>query len=410
MPPAGRAVTRADWWRAVAIALVASAMFLLVARASGTLDVAGGFGWDGVAYAHMVTDSLRAGTGNTAMRPLVILAVRVPYFLGADLLTSFRYINMISAAALFVGVALLLARRGASPLVQALVPINLALCIASSKMYGFYPALIDLGALAVITVAYYLIASEHLVFAAVACVAAGFSREFAMAVVLFGVHRAIRLRRSWAEIAAVYLPALLVPLILRVPAFGFVAATSGPSTLANAIAGAGMLTGKGYLAAFAYFSATLFGGLSLFLLIRLPACMRSLRREPENLTFLAVVFALAIAAGVDIWRYTVYALPAVIVLAAACFEDLDLPTSRIIAVAVLAITVLTQRPLEQMTTERYFRDWFPTYLMASPGPVREELFRIWWPRLAAIPVCGFGLGAVLYWRRWRSGQMPHART
>src|SRR5689334_21950830 len=84
-------VTTADWWRAVGIATIGVAIFLLVARASGTLDVAGGFGWDGVAYAHMVTDSLRAGTGNTAMRPLIVLAVRVPYLLGVDLLTSFRY-------------------------------------------------------------------------------------------------------------------------------------------------------------------------------------------------------------------------------------------------------------------------------------------------------------------------------
>ena len=368
------------------------------------LDVAGGFGWDGVAYAQMVTDSLRAGTGNTAMRPLIILAVRVPYSLGVDLLTSFRIVNLISAAALFVIVALTLARRGASPLVQAAVPINLALCIATSKMFGFYPALIDLGALAVIAIAFYLAGSgEHLITAA-ACVAAAFSREFGIAVVLYGVHRAVRLRQRWLEIAAVYLPALLVPVILRIPAFGFVPATSGPSTLSNAIAGFQMLTGKSYLAAFGYFSATLFGGLTLFLIVRLPVCIRSLRREPELLTFLVIVFGLTVAAGVDIWRYLVFALPAVIVLAADCFSDLDSRASRTIIVAILAITVLNQRPLERMTTDRYFRDWFPTYVMSSTGAERRELFRVWWPRLALVPVCTAALAA-LYVRSRRNREL-----
>jgi hypothetical protein len=391
----------ADWRRAAASAVLAAAIFLLVGRASGTLDVAGGFGWDGVAYAHMVTESLRAGTGNTAMRPLVVLAVRVPYALGADLLTSFRVVNLISAATLFAAVALLLARRGASPMVQAMVPINLALCIATSKMYGFYPALIDLGALAVITVAFSLVGSRGLVITAAACVAAASSREFGVAVALYGVHRAVRLRRPWTETAAVYLPALLVPVILRVPAFGFVPAASGPSTLLNAIAGLRMLTGASYLIAFGYFSATLFGGLTLFLIVRWSVCVRALRREPELLTFLVIVFALTVAAGVDIWRYLVFSLPAVIVLAADGFRDLDAPVSRAIVVAILAITVLTQHPLERMTTEAYFRDWFPTYLMGGSRAEREELLRVWWPRLMLMPLSALGLVAVLYAGRRR---------
>jgi hypothetical protein len=385
-----------DARRAGVSAAVAAAIFLLVGRASGTLDVAGGFGWDGVAYAHMVTESLRAGTGNTAMRPLVVLAVRVPYALGADLLTSFRIINLIAAATLFVTVALLLARRGASPMVQAMVPLNLALCIATSKMYGFYPALIDLGALAVITVAFCLIGCRVHMITAAACVAAAFSREFGVAVALYGVHRAVRLRRPWTETTAVYLPALLVPVILRIPAFGFVPDTSGPSTVSNAIAGLRMLTGGSYLVAFGYFCATLFGGLTLFLIVRLPVCVRSIRREPELLTFLATVFFLTVAAGVDIWRYLVFSLPALIVLAADCFRDLDPPVSRIMVVAILVITVLTQRPLDPMTIDDYFRDWFPSYLMGGSTAEREELLRVWWPRLLSIPFWGLVLVALLH--------------
>jgi hypothetical protein len=279
-----------------------------------------------------------------------------------------------------------------------MVPINLALCIATSKMYGFYPALIDLGALAAITLAFYLIESEHRVWAAVACVAAAFSREFAMAVVLYGIHRAIRLHRPWRETIAIYLPALLVPVILRIPAVGFVPNTSGPSTLANAIAGAQMLTSESYLIALGYFGATLFGGLSLFAIVRLPACLRLLRREPEHVTFLVVVLALAIAAGVDIWRYLAFALPPVLVLAAACFEDLEPKTIRLVAIAILIVTVLTQRPLERMTTDLYFLDWFPTYLMAGSPADRAELFRVWGPRLALLPVYGVTLRALLSWR------------
>ena len=402
-----RGVTAADRRRALAIASVAVLVFLLVGRASGTIDVEHGFGWDGVAYAHMVTDSLRAGTGNTAMRPLIILLVRVPYSLGVDLLTSFRYVNLISAAVVFAVVALLLARRGAGPLVQVTVPITLALCIATSKMFGFYPALIDLGALAVIAVAFYLIESAGPVITAAACAAAAFSREFGIAVALFGIHRAIRQHRPWRETAAVYLPALLVPAILRIPAFGFVTIASGPSTLANAVTGVRLLASASYLVAFGYFSATLFGGLSLFLIVRLRVCVRSLRREPELLTFLVAVSVLTVAAGVDIWRYLVFALPAVIVLAADCFRDLNPPTTRTMAIAILAITVLTQRPLERMTTDRYFRDWFPTYLMSGSAAERGELLRIWWPRLVSIPFCAGGLAAVLYSRRRRQ---PEALT
>ncbi len=394
-------MTAADWRRAFAIAAVAVAVFLLVGYASGTLDVEGGFGWDGVAYAHMVTDSLNAGNGNTAMRPLIILAVRVPYSLGVDLLTSFRIVNVMSAAVLFVVVVLLLARRGASPLVQAALPINLALCIATSKMFGFYPALIDLGALAVIATAFYLVPSGWRVATAAACVAAAFSREFGIAVALYGVHRAVRLRRPWLETAAIYLPALLVPLILRIPAFGFVPVTTTPLTFSDAVTNVGTLVGGSYVAAFGYFSATVFGGLTLFPLVRLPVAVRSLRREPEILTFLVTVFVLTIAAGGDIWRYLVFSLPAVIVLAADCFLDLDPPKSRAIVVAILAITVLTQRPLEPMTTDHYFRDWFPMYLASSSPEVRAELFRVWWPRLAAIPLFTVTLAAMVYSKRWR---------
>jgi hypothetical protein len=305
---------------------------------------------------------------------------------------------------------LLLARRGAAPLVQVLAPINLALCIATSKMFGFYPALIDPGALAVISIAYYLIGSDRRVVTAAACVAAAFSREFGIAVALYGLHRAVRLRRPWPETVAVYLPALLVPVILRIPAFGFVPDTSGPSTLANALVGVGMLTSQSYLAALGYFSATLFGGLSLFLIVRLPGCLRSLRQEPEHLTFLVTVSVLAIAAGVDIWRYLAFSLPAVLVLAADCFEDLDPPLSRAIAIAILAITVLTQRPLERMTTDRYFQDWFPTYLMSGSPVQREELFRVWWPRLVSIPLCGAGLAYIVYSRRWRNTDLTPGGT
>lgn len=394
-------VVAQDVRRAGVTAVIAAGIFLLVGRASGTLDVAGGFGWDGVAYARMVTESLHAGTGNTAMRPLVVLAVRVPYALGADLLTSFRIVNLIAAATLFAAVALLLARRGATPMVQAVVPLNLALCIATSKMYGFYPALIDLGALAVITVAFCLVGCRSRAITAAACVAAAFSREFGIAVALYGVHRAVRLRRPWTETTAVYLPALLVPVILRTPVFGFMPDTSAPSTVSNAIAGLRMLTGGSYLIALGYFSATLFGGLTLFLIVRLRVCVRALRREPELLTFLVIVFVFTVAAGVDIWRYLVFSLPAVIVLAAECFRHFDPPVSRVLVVVILLITALTQHPLEPMTTETYFRDWFPVYLMGGSGAERAQLIRVWWPRLVSIPLSALVLVGVVYSKRRR---------
>ena len=77
----------------VAIATFALVLFGLVGMASGRLDVHGGLGWDGEMYARMVTGRLSDGTANTAVRPLVILAVRIPYRFGVDVLRSFAMVT-----------------------------------------------------------------------------------------------------------------------------------------------------------------------------------------------------------------------------------------------------------------------------------------------------------------------------
>src|SRR5215216_5594833 len=179
----------------VASAAFALVLFHLVGMASGRLDVRNGLGWDGSMYARMVTGRLSDGSPNTAVRPLVVLAARIPNRMGLDVVRSFEVVNAVAAFALYLVAALLLERGGLEPRARVVVVANLAMTIAVSKIFGFYPALIDLGAMAVISATFYFAATDRFRLAAAASILATASREFGMAAALFGAHRAIRMRQ-----------------------------------------------------------------------------------------------------------------------------------------------------------------------------------------------------------------------
>jgi hypothetical protein len=192
----------------IGIAVVSVLLFLLVVVASSRLTANGGFGWDGESYASMVANSLASGNSYTQTRPLLVLLTRIPYALGLDLYHSFVALDYVYAFGLYLAVSLLLAHAGLTWQVRAVLVANLALSIGTSKMYAFYPTLIDFGALALVTVSFYLSTTDRHRLAGLVCILAAAAREFGVPAALYGMHRAFR-QRGWAS-AAMYVPSLVV--------------------------------------------------------------------------------------------------------------------------------------------------------------------------------------------------------
>lgn len=396
-PPATRLAVH------VGIALVGTLLFALVSAASGKLEENRGLGWDGIGYALMVTDALAKGMAGEPTRPLIALVARIPYRLGADVITAFTIVNYASAFVLYLVTSLLLARQGVTPRVRAVIVANVALCIATSKMYAFYPVLIDLGALAVTMLAFYLSAIDRHRWAAVACVAASASREFGLATALYGAHRALRQRRLVDALG--YLPGLAMLALLRWLMSPGIAQSGGapPPTLEAAVANLSLWLQPAFSVGFAYFAITLFGGLSALLIVRAGWSIRRLWDEPELLTFLAVVTAAAIAGNADIWRYLVFAMPVAMVLVGQFFGRDEGTSTRRILVAVTVFTVVTQHPFALMDRVRYFVDWFPLYYYLGLRPAVPGLDAIWLPRLAALVL----LTAALFFLVRREQALEH---
>src|SRR5678815_2716814 len=79
--------------------------------------------------------------------------------------------------------ALILDAYGADTRLKALIIGNLALCIATSKMFAFYAVQIDLGVLALVTAGFYFVMTDRHALAAAVAVLAMASREFGIVLV-----------------------------------------------------------------------------------------------------------------------------------------------------------------------------------------------------------------------------------
>jgi hypothetical protein len=373
------------WPVNVSIALAGVLIYQLVVLGSSRVADNRGLGWDGEAYAVMVTGSLTDGRPYPQSRPLFLLAARIPYRLGLNVVQSFILLNYLYAFVLYLAAAALLERSGASPPIRLALVANLALCIATSKMFAFYPVQIDLGALALMTVAFYLAGSDRPWLAGMVCVLAATSREFAAAVALYGMHRSIRLGHGVARTALVYLPTFATLMLIRRWVAMSHVQSSAPGVLVidDAIRNLAMLLSPSFVAAYAYFAVTVFGGVSALLVVRGGYVWRRLRAEPELGTFLLVVGAMAALGSSDIWRYLVFGLPAVLVLAGAYWRDYGRPYTIRLLAFVTAFTVITQRSFERMDTVRYFRDWFPLYPYSGQSDPIADLVAVWAVRFVA---------------------------
>jgi hypothetical protein len=204
------------------------------------------------------------------------------------------------------------------------------------------------------------------------------SREFAGAALLCGVHRTFRQGR-WPA-ALWYMPAVVVAITVRATT-----SAEGSLTPSDLIANLALWRSPTlYATVFAYFVLTVFGGISVLLVLHPRWCGRRLREQPEQATFLVAVLGLSVM-GLDIWRYLMFTLPVAVALIAQFYRDRLLATGleRPIAAAMLFATVITQRPFERMDAAIYFREWFPQYDILG-GVASPDLLMLWGMRLTAL--------------------------
>jgi hypothetical protein len=366
------------------IALVALLIFHVLSVSSGKIEVNQGRGWDGRAYAELATVSLTEGNSITRVRPLIVLPAAALTRLGVDVIDAFLICDYIYAFALALAIAALLDLVAVRWPARLTIVTNVALCIAAAKMFAFYPLQIDLGALAVITWTFYFaMAGRHGV-AACCGVLAAVSREFGIAALLYGVAAAWRAGLRPGKAVTLYVPAFAAFAAIRWWAVTVGAPTDDPHvTVASALTNLQLWQSPLFILIFGYLALTLFGGLTIVLAARPVWLARQLAARWELPVFLAPVVAAAAAGGIDIWRYLAFALPAVVVLLGRMIQSLDEPQLRRTMMVMTLITVVTQRPFEQMNDDSYFRDWFPLY-------ERPEGLSVAWSYriLATVLFCG----------------------
>jgi hypothetical protein len=398
------------WVVNVVITALGLTLFAGLNARTGRLDANDGLGWDGRQYAHMVTGGLKDGTASTQTRPLLPLLTRIPYKAGLDIIPAFQWMNFVYAAVLYFFLCLILDHYGTAPAYKAYFVATVALCISTSKMFAFYPVQVDLGALALMTAATFVVLTRTGWPAGAAVLLAVTAREFAAAVALFGFHRELRQGIGLRRATLTYAPAVAVMFLLR----NWARATNVGdrrrplATFEEIFAGFALALDPAFIAFFLYFMVTLLGGVVLVLLLRPVWTVRQLIAAPELAT-LAIPIVAAAAVGSDIWRYGVFLLPALAILFGA-YARAHRPGILVLAAALL-FTLATQQPFVPMDMVQYFRDWFPVYLHRA-GDVNDQFWAIWNRRFAVATVLAVATGLLLWIelrRQARSVPDPLAR-
>jgi hypothetical protein len=390
----------------VTLATLALALFAALSWASGQIDVEGGLGYDGRVYAAMLEEGLTAGTRFTLMRPLIILLARVPYYFTQDVIASFELLNYVFAFAQAYLIATLADLYGATRIGKVYLVVSLSVCIATAKMFAYYPVLVDLGGYVALLLAVYAVLAAPKPVAAVAVCAAVAAREFGIAVAFFGIVRSLR-RREGTAAALAYVPAIAAFALLRY--IGATRGVQGYSIFELLVQNLAHWQEFWYLAAFAYFLLTLFGGISLILAARPHDWAPLLIEEPEWVIFGGTILGITLVFGIDIWRYLAFGLPLAVVLFARASARWTARERIWLYTLAAFATWYTQRPFERVTLERYFRDWFPyyvAYLASSPFPP-DILWPVWSWRF---PVTGALFGALVLSNLARVRARQHAGT
>lgn len=389
------AVLSLSSWRYVGLVtahgLLTAAIFVLLMETGGQITYNQGMGWDGAYYAAMTSEGLAAGTSNTALRPLVPFLNRSAYAVLGNAVAAFQLMNVVYSALFAIGLALLLDAYAARPVARLFFVATAAVSIATAQMMAFYPVLVDLGAYAAMTFAIVLVLRGPGVAAGLACVLAVLSREFGIAVVAFGLVRGIRLHLPYQRLLWTYAPACLTFVLLRV-----VVSWVDPRDVSLELMTTERLAANLrfwqdplFAALFLYFLVTVLGGVSLALASRPGACLRLLWNEPEWLVFTGLVLAATAVGSADLWRYLGFLTPVMAVLFARLEAGWSGWRRPVLLAQSVGATWLTQRPFGVMDLGRYFRDWFPYYVVIDQVPrgARSELWPQWGWRFVGVAVC-----------------------
>lgn len=343
---------------------------------TGRIITGYGQGYDGIAYGRALISGYDVDAGNTPLRPVVVLINRQVLRLVLDAsnadartqgtlaVTVFAGMNFVYTAVLGFGLSVLFARYNDDLGARLLFIANVFLCIATAKMFAYYPVLVDLGAHAIMVLAVCAICADRRVAAFALCIAAALSREFAVGVALFGIHRDLRRRNPPWKAAATYGPALVAFVWWRQIVIARFPQVLSPWQLLHNLH---VWADPQFIAVFGYFMVTLLGGVTVLVFVSPGVVTELFRREHEWLTLAATTMAAAAVGDADIWRYLAFLLPVLTVLFARCARALDLPRGNVAAAAfVLLATLITQRPWQAIDDLHYFRDWFPYYLRHAP--------------------------------------------
>jgi hypothetical protein len=374
----------------VAMAAVAIAIFGVLHVTSGRITVGDGLGWDGEEYARMLQRGWDRGGANTALRPMIVWLAQPAYELTRNVVKAFDITNYVYVGLLTFLFSCFMQRYGASILTRAVVIV----CISLSNAFplaAYYPVVIDLGAHAVMTLAlWYIIAGPRWA-AASASVVAVMSREYAPALLVFGVIRDLRMRVPLTKIAITYLPAAIVYVLLRMTARQSVG--EGLS-LRTFIAFADLWKDPMWAALYVYFALTAVAGVSLVVAAQPRRWWSVIREEPEWLGFALPIALVTGVVGYDLWRYMLALTPLAVVLFARCSRDWQPRETAVFLSMVVAVTLVTQLPFRSMDIERFFVDWFPYYawIDKAPGGVTgDRLWPDWGFRFLGVALCLYGL-------------------
>lgn len=382
-------VTHFPRWTNAGIVTLAMLLVGSIWLQAGRIAESRGLGYDGEIYAAMTTQGLDAGGDNARMRPLVILLNRVMYGVTApDVIGAFQLMNVVYAALLAWVLCAILDLYGVSSAHKIVFTLNVFATIAVTKMFAFYPVLIDLGAYLFVALAVYSILRGNRLWIVVATLLAVFAREFGLVVILFGVHRDLRLRVRLPMVAATYAPALAAFIALRQWVIATSPEASGVAAIQGGLVSAGDIAANlsrgGWLfpVFFAYFTAAVFGGISILLVLRALRGRLRLGGETEWITYLGCLGLLTLA-GPDVWRYLAYGVPAVAALYAG---NLAAENWRLVAPWSALLTAFTQRPWVRMNDTSFFEDWLPLYLpqFGIPDPPTPEFWLRWSVRGAVV--------------------------
>ncbi|MEQ1575473.1 MAG: hypothetical protein ABL993_14635 [Vicinamibacterales bacterium] len=378
----------------IRLAVLAPVLLGVAAVITGRIEVGGGAGWDGRLYVSLLQGRLDEATHNILMRPAVILLNLPAYVALGNPIAAFAAMNYVYAFALAFAVCALYDRYCTDPTGKRWLVVNLFLCISVARMFAFYPTLIDLGACAVLTLATLAVLRGPRWLQLIACSAAVLTREFGIGLPIFGFIREVRMTRRVGPALLTYAPAVALFAGMR-----WVVSRQMPGLIQDdaqiLVRQLDNLRNPVFVLLFAYFLLTVFGGVSLAVVVAGRRAWALVRREIEWAAFLVVVIPVTLLTH-DIWRYLMFLAPVVVVLFATGWEATPPVRRRAFGIALTVATILTQRPWDFVNEFVYFRDWFPFYgeLGLLPSDVAVDLWPLWAWRLVFVAGATWALAEV----------------